>query len=200
MPKSVKPLPVVLSVEEVKSVLVQPDTNTARGLMLKAMLELLYSTGIRRSECCDLNVGDLSISRGTIQIREGKGGYDRLLPVGERALTWLQRYLLEVRPSLVLDVQEQALFLNTSGERYRSTTLGEQVKGTMKEASLKVQGSCHLLRHAMATHMLENGADLRFIQAMLGHSNLNTTEVYTHVSIRQLQQVHADTHPARLES
>jgi len=113
-------------------------------------------------------------------------------------LYWLTRYLKETRNPLLIDVQQDSLFLNDYGEAFRDTKLGDKVKRFMKNAGIDAPGSCHLLRHAMATHMLENGAELRFIQAMLGHANVNTTQIYTHVSIRKLQEVHAETHPARL--
>ncbi|MCP4465236.1 MAG: tyrosine-type recombinase/integrase [Halieaceae bacterium] len=200
LPRPVTSLPVVLSVAEIERLLSQPDTSTANGIRTRTMLELLYSTGMRRAELCRLDEANLAFSRATVFIRQGKGGKDRLLPVGERALLWLRRYVDTVRAQLLRDIQEPALFLSDTGERYRPSNLGERVKHLLKQAGIQVTGSCHLLRHAMATHMLENGADLRSIQAMLGHADLGTTEIYTHVSIRQLQQVHADTHPAKLPS
>jgi len=192
-------LPVVLSPEEVERLMQQPPTHTPGGIRDRAILELLYSTGIRRSELCDLQLQDIALTRKTLYVRKGKGNKDRLIPIGERALYWLIRYLNETRHQLLTDVQQDSLFLNDYGDTFRDTKLGDKVKRFMKNAGIDVLGSCHLLRHAMATHMLENGAELRFIQAMLGHANLSATQIYTHVSIRKLQQVHAETHPAKLE-
>lgn len=197
LPKATVSLPVVLTEEEIEKLLQQPDINTSYGLRDRAILELFYSVGLRRTELCNLQVADLSLSRQTLFIREGKGGKDRLLPVGKRAILWLTRYLNQVRQALLLNVNEPTLFLNDYGEAFRDTKLGDKVKRYLLNAGIDVPGSCHLLRHAMATHMLENGAELRFIQAMLGHSDYRATQVYTHVSIRKLQEIHAATHPAK---
>ena len=194
--KSQTSLPVVLSIEEVERLMQQPDTNKAEGVRDRAILELFYSTGIRRTEMCNLSIGDLSLSRKTLHVRKGKGGKDRLIPVGQRALNWIEHYLVNVRDQLITDMSCESLFLSDYGDAFRDNKLGDKVKRMMLKAGIDVLGSCHLLRHAMATHMLENGAELRYIQAMLGHSSVATTQIYTHVSIRQLQYVHASTHPA----
>ena len=199
LPKTTASLPVVLTEEEVEKLLQQPDTNTPYGLRDRAILELFYSVGLRRTELCHLQVSDLSLSRKTLFVKEGKGGKDRLLPVGERAITWLSQYLNDVRHQLLLSVTEATLFLNDYGEPFRDSKLGDKVKRYMQNAGITAPGSCHLLRHAMATHMLENGAELRFIQAMLGHADFRATQVYTHVSIRKLQEIHAATHPAKAD-
>ena len=191
-------LPDVLSVEEVEHLLQQPDTTTASGIRDRTILEVFYSTGIRRTELINLAVGDLSLHRKTLFVRQGKGGKDRLLPIGERALVWIDRYLAEVRSTLVIDRDEQTLFLSDYGEAFGITNLGNKVKRYLESADIHVTGSCHLLRHAMATHMLENGADMRYLQAMLGHSDVRATQIYTHVSIRKLQEIHHATHPAKL--
>ena len=189
-------LPAVLSIDEIKQLMEQPDTNTPGGIRDRAILELFYSTGIRRSELCHLTVKDLSLSRKTLYIRKGKGDKDRLIPVGQSALHWLSRYLNEARHHYLIDIHQETLFLNDYGEPFRDSKLGDKVKRFMRNAGIDVPGSCHLLRHAMATHMLENGAELRYIQAMLGHANVTTTQIYTHVSIRKLQEVHQATHPS----
>lgn len=199
LPKTTASLPVVLTEDEVDRLMQQPDINTPYGLRDRAILELFYSAGLRRTELCNLQVSDLSLSRQTVFVREGKGGKDRLLPVGERAIAWLAKYLTDVRHQLLLSVTEATLFLNDYGEPFRDSKLGDKVKRYMKNAGISAPGSCHLLRHAMATHMLENGAELRFIQAMLGHADFRATQVYTHVSIRKLQEIHAATHPAKVE-
>lgn len=198
--KSQTSLPVVLSIEEVERLMQQPDTSKAEGVRDRAILELFYSTGIRRTELCNIEISDLSLSRKTLHIRKGKGGKDRLIPVGDRALNWVETYLTEVRDQLITDINNESLFLNDYGKAFRDNKLGDKVKRLMRKAGIDVLGSCHLLRHAMATHMLENGAELRYIQAMLGHASVATTQIYTHVSIRQLQYVHASTHPAKAES
>ena len=191
-------LPVVLSIEEVERLMQQPDVRTLPGLRDRAVLECLYSTGVRRSELCALTLGDVSLSRATLLVRQGKGNKDRLLPVGQRAVYWISRYLDTVRPELLLGIKEQTLFLNDYGEPFRDTKLGDRVKRYMKHAGIDAKGSCHLLRHACATHMLENGAELRYLQAMLGHADARATQLYTHVSIRKLAEIHALTHPAKL--
>lgn len=188
----------VLSEEEVQTLIEQPDTQKAEGIRDRAILELFYSTGIRRMELCHLKLGHISLVRKTLQVHKGKGNKDRLLHVGERAIHWLSRYLTQSRDQLILDTHQDSFFLNDYGDPFRDTKLGDKVKRYMIKAGIDVPGSCHLLRHAMATHMLENGADLRYIQAMLGHSDVSSTQIYTHVSIRKLQEVHAQTHPAKL--
>lgn len=194
--KEAASLPVVLSVEEVERLIQQPDTNTEKGIRDRAILELFYSTGLRRSELCNLSLQDVSLTRSTVLIRKGKGNKDRLIPVGQRALKWISHYIDKVRDQLLTDIDNDALFLNDYGDTFRDSKLGDKVKRFMVNAGIDVAGSCHLLRHAMATHMLENGAELRYIQAMLGHASVATTQIYTHVSIRQLQHVHDATHPA----
>ncbi len=192
-------LPVVLSVEEINQLLAQPDITKPNGLRDRAILELFYSTGIRRTELCNLTMQDISLSRETVYVRQGKGNKDRLIPMGKRALHWLTRYLNEVRPTLMIDVKEVAFFLNDYGTVFRDTKVGDKVKRYLRNAGLDVPGSCHLLRHAMATHMMDNGAEIRFIQAMLGHETYKATQMYTHVSIRKLQAVHHSTHPSKLK-
>jgi len=189
-------LPEPLEAHEVEAVLAQPDVAEVQGLRDRAVLELLYSTGLRRAEACALSVFDLELTRGIVRVRQGKGRKDRVVPIGERAIAWVQRYLDEARPALATDTQTPTLFLNRFGEQFRSPGLGEVVRGYVVAAGITRRGSCHLFRHAMATQMLENGADVRFIQEMLGHERLETTQIYTHVSIGKLQAVHAATHPA----
>jgi integrase/recombinase XerD len=129
-------------------------------------------------------------------VRQGKGKKDRLLPIGKRALEWIARYLEESRPLLLVNTNEHTLFLSTLGQALEPDSLTEYVRHYIDLADIGKKGSCHLFRHTMATLMLENGADVRYIQAMLGHARLETTQIYTQVSIRKLQKVHALTHPA----
>jgi integrase/recombinase XerD len=186
----------VLSVDEVERVLEQPDVRTAVGVRDRAILEVLYSTGVRRSELVKLRQSDVDEERGTLMVREGKGRRDRMLPIGERALGWIGRYARDVRPSLVMPPDCGVLFLTTLGEGLTPDYLTQQVRRHVVNAELGKSGACHIFRHAMATHMLEGGADVRFIQEMLGHVRLDSTEIYTRVSIKKLKAIHAATHPA----
>jgi hypothetical protein len=147
-----------------------------------------------------LKLPDVDGHRRVVFIREGKGRRDRYVPIGERALGWIARYRDEVRPLLVAGADGGTLFLNDTGLPYSVSAIGYHVKKHIARAGLKITGACHLFRHACATHMLEGGADVRFVQAMLGHANLSTTEIYTHVAINTLQAVHAATHPAEADT
>lgn len=194
-------LPKALSLAEVETVLDVPDVADALGIRDRAILEILYATGIRRSEVVRLDVDDLDRERGTLAVRKGKGGKDRVVPMGERAAHWLGRYLERTRPMLETAASGRALFLTGYGERFSSTYLGNWVRRAIEKANVGHLGSCHLFRHSCATHMLENGADIRFIQQMLGHARLDTTQIYTEVGILQLREVHARTHPhAKLQN
>ena len=197
MPRKEKRLPKdVLTQTEVERLIAIPDTNDPLGIRDRAMLEVLYSTGMRRTEMCRLEITDLSTERQTIHIRKGKGNKDRMVPVGQRAIHWLDKYMREVRYRLSLDTRTQALFLTAYGEAFNPDVISRMVTDWMTKANLAKRGSCHMLRHSCATHMLDNGADIRFIQQLLGHEKLDTTAIYTEVSIRQLQEVHARCHPA----
>jgi integrase/recombinase XerD len=188
----------ILSVADIETLIQQPEITTAAGLRDRAMLETLYSTGIRRMELVRLKLYDVDTRGGCVTVRGGKGGRDRVVPLGKRACAWVDRYLEEVRPQLLARHDDGSCFLTDFGEPFEKSRLGDLVKGYIERAGFKVVGSCHLFRHAMATHMLENGADIRFIQAILGHNNLDTTAIYTQVSIHKLKEVHAATHPAKL--
>lgn len=161
------------------------------------MLETLYSTGIRRLELIQLKVIDVDSERGTLLVRMGKGKKDRMIPIGERAVRWIEKYLNETRPELTTGSDEGILFLNKLGLALGKNRLTSLVRSYVEAAKIGKKGSCHLFRHSMATLMLENGADIRFIQAMLGHAELSTTEIYTQVSIKKLKEVHTLTHPAK---
>jgi integrase/recombinase XerD len=189
----------VLTIEEVENVLNQPDINTLNGIRDRAMLELLYSTAIRRMELVCLKVFDVNTRYGTVTVKQGKGNKDRVVPIGQRASAWLDKYLLDVRPELLTGTDEGILFLTDYGEAFEKNRLGDLVKRYIRNAGITASGACHLFRHACATHMLENGADIRYIQAMLGHSELSTTQIYTQVSIVKLREIHAATHPAKLK-
>ncbi|MBL9178091.1 MAG: site-specific tyrosine recombinase XerC [Verrucomicrobiaceae bacterium] len=196
MPKEEHRLPAdTLSESEVAAILAVPNVADPLGIRDRTMLELLYSTGIRRAELVRVQLRDLHRERRTLHV-EGKGNKERIVPVGERALQWIERYLAEVRPLLHIHADEQALFLTGYGRAFSANSLGNLIKANIKKAHPGRAGNCHLLRHACATHMLEHGADVRIIQQLLGHSKLETTQVYTEVSIKLLQDVHARTHPS----
>ena len=199
LPKKPASLPrYVLTVAQVESVLFGTDVSHPAGVRDRAMLEVLYSTGVRRTELASLAVTDWNRS-GTLSVRQGKGGRDRVVPVGARAEAWLTRYLDDVRPELVCPHSGDTLFLTDYGEAFEKNRLGDLVRRYLDWAGITAPGSCHLFRHACATHMLENGADVRYIQVLLGHADITSTEIYTRVSITKLREIHAATHPARLE-
>jgi integrase/recombinase XerD len=198
----------VLTVAEIAQILNAFDINEASGFGIRdrAMLETLYSTGMRRGELVALDLTDLDAERGTVLIRQGKGKKDRMVPIGERALAWITRYVQEVRPRYLDDDNNPTLFLSKHYERLTGKQLSGIVKKAIDRTNLErvqlsgpLNSSCHLFRHACATHMLENGADIRYIQALLGHAELTTTEVYTRVAIVKLKEIHTATHPARVE-
>lgn len=185
----------MLSAAEVEQVLALADTGTPLGLRDQALLEVLFATGMRRMELARLALGDIDAERSVVLIREGKGRKDRLIPLGERAQHWVQHYLERGRPLLAWDLHEATLFLGNEGRPLNPMWLSTVVSRYVQRAQLGKHGGPHLFRHTMATLMLEGGADIRFIQAMLGHAELSTTQIYTQVAIRQLQLVHARTHP-----
>jgi integrase/recombinase XerD len=193
----------ILSATEAENVLAQPDIADPLGLRDRALLETLYSTGMRRLELANLKLYDLDTERGTVMIRQGKGKKDRMIPIGDRAAAWLEKYIHQARPQLVSEPDDGILFLSHAGEPFSLDHLSDLVRRHV-DAALSVdgapgkRGACHLFRHTMATLMLENGADIRYIQAMLGHADLKTTQIYAQVSIRALKQIHSATHPAQL--
>jgi integrase/recombinase XerD len=188
----------VLTAAEAEQVIAQTDVRDTLGLRDRAILETLYSTGMRRLELVNLRVWDLDLERATVSIRQGKGKKDRIIPLGDRAAAWMRKYLDESRPQLASEPDDKVVFLSNAGEPLSLDYLTEVVRGYVESANIGKHGSCHLFRHTMATLMLEGGADTRFIQAMLGHADLKTTQIYTHVAIRQLQEIHRATHPAKL--
>lgn len=186
----------VLSVSEAEQVINRPDVTTWTGIRDRAILETFYSTGIRRRELINLRPYDLDAERGTLVVRQGKGRKDRVVPIGERALAWIDRYAVEIRPGLLVGEAAEELFLTRLGKPFTADQMTELVSAYVTAADLGKQGSCHLFRHTMATLMHENGADIRSLQKILGHSRPETTQLYTRVSIRKLKEVHAATHPA----
>lgn len=196
-PKPEKRLPIEsLSIEEMETVLSVPDIADPLGIRDRAILELFYSTGIRRMELTRLRISDLNRDKKLLAIRQGKGRKDRVVPVGERALAWVNKYLDEVRPLLLMRADEQALFLSGYGTSLSAGVLGYKIGQYIRKADVGRTGGPHLIRHTCATHLLEGGADIRYIQQLLGHESLETTAIYTEVSIIQLQAVHSRCHPA----
>jgi integrase/recombinase XerD len=199
LPKVVRRLPkAILSAQEAEAVLAMPNVATAVGLRDRAILETFYSTGIRRTELTTLAIQDVDRERGTLFIREGKGKKDRMIPIGERALAWIAAYRDRARPELVGLQDDGTLFLNNLGRPLKPFHLTILAGLYVKKSGIGKEGACHLFRHTMATLMLENGADTRYIQAMLGHASLETTQIYTKVSIRALKAIHTATHPGRM--
>lgn len=189
-----------LTSEEVEQVIGRVDLSEPQGIRDRAILETFYSTGLRRQEMVNLKVRDLDMKWGILAVREGKGRKDRIIPIGERAVAWINKYLAEVRPSYVVEPDEGYLFLTREGNNFTTCWMGTLVRGYVRAANIGKTGSCHLFRHTMATLMMENGAGLRYIQRMLGHAQLSTTEIYTQVSTRKLKEIFMATHPgARLK-
>ena len=193
-PKLEKRLPTVLSVEEVEELLAQPDQDTPSGLRDRAMLELLYATGIRVSEIVALDVGSANVDLGFVRCT-GKGSKDRVVPMGSVARRSVAAYLQDGRPKLARDPLELALFVNHHGHRLTRQGFWKIVKRYAAMARIDKGITPHTLRHSFATHLLENGADLRAVQEMLGHADISTTQVYTHITKGRLKEVYARSHP-----
>jgi integrase/recombinase XerD len=189
-------LPNVMNRDEAERVLSQPNVGEPLGIRDRAMLEILYSSGLRRMELLHLKLYDVDQKHGLVSVREGKGKRDRVVPIGERALAWLDVYLNNLRPDIARKPDNGIVFLTSNGVPFTPNHLSLLARRYVKSAGIGKGGACHIFRHTMATLMLEGGADIRYIQAMLGHVRLDTTQIYTHVSIRMLKQVHTNTHPA----
>jgi integrase/recombinase XerD len=196
LPKRTDDLREPLTLVEVDAVLALPTLATPEGLRDRVVLEVLYATGLRRTELTNLAVTDLERERGTLHVRLGKGRKDRFVPVGERALAWIAKYEREARPLLLADPRERRLFLNQYGQPLSPDGLSWRVRDYFRQAGIEKRGACHLFRHTMATAMLDNGADIRHVQEILGHQQITSTQIYTHVSIARLKAVHTATHPA----
>lgn len=197
LPKQRRRLPgQFLTADEAERVMLQPNARTTHGLRDRAILETLYSTGMRRMEIRGLKIDELDFERGVAFIRNGKGQKDRVVPVGARACRWIVTYLHRSRPKLVCPPDDRTLFLSGLGRPLPTDRLSTSVAQYIRLAGIKKGGACHLFRHTCATLMLEGGADIRYVQEILGHSNLGTTELYTHVTIKKLKDVHTLTHPA----
>jgi integrase/recombinase XerD len=195
-PRAWKTLPRYLSVEDVDRLLGQPDVATARGLRDRALIELLYATGMRVSELIGLRPADVNLDASYLTCT-GKGDKQRIVPVGDEATRWVRRYLRDGRPALLGKRNSPRLFVNARGGGPGLTRVGfwKILKGYARQAGLKTSISPHVLRHSFATHLLERGADLRAIQMMLGHADLSTTQIYTHVLERRMRNIYDQFHP-----
>lgn len=193
-PKKAEHLPAVLSVAEVDRLLETPDVSTPLGLRTRAMLEVMYATGLRVSELVHLKMEDLHLDLGLIQTL-GKGDKERIIPIGEVAVDWVDRYLAKARPALVKDQRTATLFVNDHGRSLSRQGVWQLIKKLVQQADIQKDVSPHTLRHSFATHILENGADLRIVQELLGHADISTTQIYTHISKKRLSQVYDQYHP-----
>ncbi len=173
---------------------IQPDTP--RELRDRAICETSFATGIRRMELARLDVNNINFPANLVQVQRGKGNRDRVIPIASRACTWISRYLAEARPSWVGHQSGGSLFIDQKGLRFRGHQLSRLVGKRFLTNGLRARGACHLFRHAAATLMLEHGADIRCIQEFLGHADISTTQIYTHVTILRLRKVYLETHPS----
>ncbi|KAA0012262.1 site-specific tyrosine recombinase XerD [Billgrantia pellis] len=187
-------LPDTLEEDEVERLLAAPDVTTDLGLRDRAMLEVLYGCGLRVSELVGLTTDSVNLRQGVVRVR-GKGDKDRLVPLGEEAVHWLSRYLRTSRGALMNDVSRPALFPGRGDNGMTRQTFWHRIKAHARTAGITRPLSPHTLRHAFATHLLNHGANLRVVQLLLGHSDLSTTQIYTHVAQARLEALHADHHP-----
>ena len=193
-PKKKQHLPQVLTKEEVEKLLHSPNTGQVLGLRDRAMLELMYATGLRISEIINLKLEDLHLTIGTLQTL-GKGHKERIVPVGDEAIKWINRYLEEARPKLLKQKRSNYLFLNFHGNNLTRQGVWKNLKAEVRKAGIQKNITPHTLRHSFATHILENGADLRIVQELLGHADISTTQIYTHLSNKQLADIYNRAHP-----
>ena len=186
---------VILSESETLCLLEGPNVNRLAGLRDRAILEMLYATGLRNLELCHLDLADLDPAEGLVLVRNGKGGQDRKVPMGQEAWIWVEEYLAQCRPQWLSDASEQALFLGRFGKRLAKQDLTMMVARWAKRVGLEKRVTPHCLRHTCATHMLRRGASLRHLQVMLGHKSVVTTQVYTRVELSDLRKVLKRCHP-----
>lgn len=193
-PKLFKRIPETLSLDEVESLLAQPDSKSVQGIRDKAILETLYATGMRVSEAVDLKKDGVNFDIGFLRCI-GKGNKERIIPLGKKAVAGLTRYLTASRPKMLKKKESEFMFLNRSGNKISRQSLWKMIKRYARLARIKTPIKPHSLRHSFATHLLERGADLRSVQEMLGHSNISTTQIYTHVNKDRLKTIHRMFHP-----
>jgi integrase/recombinase XerD len=193
-PKLPRSLPKILTEEDVDALLAAPNVETPIGLRDKSMLEALYASGLRVSELVTMQVAQLSRDMGVVRVM-GKGSKERLVPVGEEALIWIQRYMDSARPQILAGRQTDALFITSRGASMTRQAFWYLIRRYADQAGIRKGISPHTLRHAFATHLLNHGADLRVVQMLLGHADISTTQIYTHVARERLKQLHAKHHP-----
>ncbi len=193
-PKLWKTLPDVLDEKEVEAILESPNTRLKQGLRDKAALELMYATGMRVSELVNLKLTDLHMDMGFVRCM-GKGQKERIIPVGSKAKEAIQKYLEKARSKFLKKSESGALFLTRLGKQMSRQTFWMVIKHYVKDARIKKRVTPHTLRHSFATHLLQNGADLRIVQELLGHVNISTTQIYTHINKERLKQIHQKFHP-----
>lgn len=193
-PRLGRSLPMALTEEEVEALLAAPDTDEPIGLRDRAMLEILYATGLRVSELVGLTPLQLNLRQGVVRV-VGKGNKERLVPLGEQAIDWLTRYQAQGRPALLGQVACEVLFPSRRRQAMTRQTFWHAIKRYARQAGIAKSLSPHTLRHSFATHLLNHGADLRVVQMLLGHSDLSTTQIYTHIANARLKSLHAQHHP-----
>lgn len=194
LPKEHRKLPTVLTEHEVSALLDVPDVSQKLGIRDRAMWEVMYATGVRVSELVNLTMSELHLEVGLIQPR-GKGDKERIIPIGEVAIKWVQRYLKQVRPQLLKQQHSKFVFLNAHGRQLSRQGVWKNLKADVRAAGIGKDVTPHTLRHTFATHLLEHGADLRVVQELLGHADITTTQIYTHVSRKRLSAVYNRYHP-----
>lgn len=193
-PKTAKTLPEILSLEEVETLLEQPDTQIPQGMRDRAMLEMLYATGMRVSELTQLQVNHVHLEAGYVLVY-GKGSKERIVPIGNEAMKWARRYMGETRERLLKKRESPFLFVNRSGKPMSRQYFWKSIKAYGRRAGIRKRIAPHLIRHSFASHLLERGADLRSVQLMLGHVDISTTQIYTHVTGERLKKIHQRYHP-----
>lgn len=193
-PRIGRPLPKSLSEDEVENLLMAPDVNIATGFRDRTMLEVLYATGLRVSELVGLTLDQINLRQGVIRV-VGKGNKERLVPLGEEAVDWLNRYNREIRPDFFKGKPGASLFPSNRGTAMTRQTFWYAIKRYALKAGINKPLSPHVLRHAFATHLLNHGADLRVVQMLLGHSDISTTQIYTHIAKERLKDLHSQHHP-----
>ncbi|MDQ3267625.1 MAG: site-specific tyrosine recombinase XerD [Pseudomonadota bacterium] len=193
-PKLPRNLPKTLTEEDIDMLLQAPDTDAPLGMRDRTMLEVLYASGLRVSELISLSIAQISLDMGVVRVM-GKGNKERLVPLGEEALDWVRRYLVDARPALLGDKLNAAMFVTQRGTAMTRQMFWYLIKRHAKHGGLHKPLSPHTLRHAFATHLLNHGADLRVVQLLLGHADISTTQIYTHVARERLKQLHAQHHP-----
>ena len=194
MPKVGRPLPKALTEDEVESLLRAPDTDDALGHRDRTMLEVLYATGLRVTELVNLQLSQINLAQGVMRV-VGKGDRERLIPLGEESMEWIEEFIRGPRTEILLDRQSDYLFPTRRGDRMTRQAFWHLIKRYAAKASVDKKLSPHTLRHAFATHLLNHGADLRVVQMLLGHSDLSTTQIYTHVARERLKDLLAQHHP-----